>query len=135
MHRLRYLAIFLLVILSFSAFFGGGLLIKDKSGQILKLDLDWLQDSPFKNYLIPGLILFILIGMGSLATVLTGMIGKRFFPAGTIICGAMLTIWITVQMLMFQSMHPLQITFLLLGILLILIGWKLMKHRKHTGHG
>lgn len=135
MHRLRYLAIFLLIILSFSALFGGGLLIKDKSGQILKLDLNWLQDSPFKNYLIPGLILFILIGLGSLATVLTGMIGKRYFPVGTLLCGGMLTIWITVQMAMFQSMHPLQISFLLLGILLLLIGWKLMKYRKHHGHG
>ena len=62
--------IFALILLMFngiSAIYGGWSLIKDPSGGLLQMPLENLHNSPFKDYLIPGIILFVFNGLFSLA--------------------------------------------------------------------
>ncbi|MBK6860658.1 MAG: hypothetical protein IPK91_04325 [Saprospiraceae bacterium] len=52
--------------LSINALVGGSLLMIQPNGQLLGMHTDWLLGSPFKSYLIPGILLFSLIGLQSL---------------------------------------------------------------------
>lgn len=53
----------LLGFLGLGALFGGGALIISPSGDLLGMPLFLLESSPFTDFLIPGLILFILLGI------------------------------------------------------------------------
>ena len=66
MQRSRSLNVFLgslEAINGLSALLGGYMLITDPTGQSLGLHVEWLQNTPFPNYLIPGTVLFLLIGI------------------------------------------------------------------------
>ncbi len=54
----KILSIFLLLFIGLSAIGGGGMLIYDRTGNFMKFPLDLLDQTPFNNYLIPGIILF-----------------------------------------------------------------------------
>jgi hypothetical protein len=55
--------LFLLIFLSLGALFGGGVLVVDPSGEFIQMPVTILKDSPFNNFLIPGLILFAVLGV------------------------------------------------------------------------
>jgi hypothetical protein len=60
----RNIHIFLLTFLGISAIGGGGALIISPSGKLLGgIPLSILKDSPFNDFLIPGIILFLVIGI------------------------------------------------------------------------
>ena len=63
----RPIAVWLLVILQFFLGFGavisGGLLIAAPNGSLMQMPLSMLASSPFSNFLIPGIILFSLLGV------------------------------------------------------------------------
>jgi len=46
---------------------GGAVLIASPEGGIIKMPLSNLDGSPFKDFLIPGIILFVVLGIGPLA--------------------------------------------------------------------
>jgi len=47
---------------------GGAALIASPRGGIIKMPLSNLDGSPFKDFLIPGIILFVVLGIGPLVT-------------------------------------------------------------------
>jgi hypothetical protein len=60
----RNIHLFLLAFLGLSAIGGGGALIISPSGKLLGgLPLSILKKSPFDNFLIPGIILFVVLGV------------------------------------------------------------------------
>lgn len=60
----RNTLLFLLAFLGLSALGGGGALIISPSGELLGgLPLSILEKSPFHDFLIPGLILFLVLGV------------------------------------------------------------------------
>ncbi|WP_331234559.1 hypothetical protein [Natronorarus salvus] len=62
-------------VLGVTAFVSGGLMILDPSGTTIGLEREWLVGTPFSGYLVPGLVLFGVLGIGSFV-VLYG-IGRR----------------------------------------------------------
>ncbi|MEJ2079167.1 MAG: hypothetical protein P8Z74_14325, partial [Acidobacteriota bacterium] len=52
-------------------------LVMDPSGASLRFRLEWLEGTPFSNFLIPGLILMIVNGFGSLAGSVASLRGWR----------------------------------------------------------
>lgn len=58
-----YFIYLLHLILSFTSLIGGAMLVLKPDGSLLGMQTEWLDQSPFKNYLIPGLILFTLNGI------------------------------------------------------------------------
>jgi hypothetical protein len=60
---LRNLLIFLLALLGLGAIFGGTLFIISPSGKLFGMPLSMLENSPFNNFLIPGIILFSVLGL------------------------------------------------------------------------
>jgi hypothetical protein len=60
----RNIHLFLLAFLGLSAIGGGGTLIISPSGKLLGgLPLSLLKNSPFSTFLIPGIILFVVLGV------------------------------------------------------------------------
>lgn len=69
-----YILCLLLLFVSLGALYGGGSLIVRPDGSLLGMQ-PWLHKQPFPNFLIPGIILFVLNGILPLA-VIAGLLFK-----------------------------------------------------------
>lgn len=63
-----------------AACLGGFSLVTDPSGEKIQMPLFWLEHSPFGNYFVPGLILMVVIGIGSLATGSAAILKTKLYP-------------------------------------------------------
>jgi len=100
---------------------GGIGLITDPTGASLRIPQEWLSQSPFKNYLIPGTILFIVVGIFP-AIVSVGLWKGQYWGwLGSLILGLALLIWIIVEIIIigYQSNPPLQLIYGILGIVIL----------------
>lgn len=59
----RNVLLILLAFLGVGAIFGGGVLIISPSGKLFGMPLSLLANSPFSNFLVPGIILFLVLGI------------------------------------------------------------------------
>ncbi|OJV19807.1 MAG: hypothetical protein BGO30_00605 [Bacteroidetes bacterium 41-46] len=128
----KIIAILLLCVNGIGAAYGGLHLIADPSGAGLQMPLSFLEHSPFKSYLIPGIILLIVNGILSFVTVVTILFKTLKYPLFIIAQGVLLTGWIIVQLLMLRIFYaPMHLTFIVIGITLIGCGLFLNKHRSN----
>ncbi|HPE77389.1 MAG TPA: hypothetical protein PLC80_14955 [Draconibacterium sp.] len=58
-----YILGFLILFLSVGAIYGGGSLIVAPNGSLLKMEESWLEKLPFPDFRIPGIILFLFLGI------------------------------------------------------------------------
>ena len=103
---------------------GGGIgLMVDPSGEALGLSMTLLDGSPFPDYLVPGLILFIVLGMAPMVVARVVWEGRPGSWLAALAVGAALVIWITVQILMvgYQASPPLQAVYGVLGVIILLL--------------
>jgi hypothetical protein len=116
--RYVWLAILLQIGTALGAIPVGLMLMADPSGAGIGLPAEWIASSPFGTYLVPGLYLFAMNGVGMLAG--AGLSYLRHWSApwlmGTL--GSGLTIWILVQLAIMPEVHWLQWLFLCVGIVL-----------------
>lgn len=104
-----------------SGLFGGLGLILDPTGKTLNIPLSWLDGSPFTNYLIPGLILFFVLGVFPIYTAL-GLLNNKFvYWQLSLMLGIALLIWIVTEIIIigYQSNPPLQLIYGILGIIIV----------------
>jgi ABC-type Na+ efflux pump permease subunit len=100
----RYTLSVLLLLVALHAFAGG---IYGMAGA-KDIPVDWLEQSPFKSYFIPSLILFVLIGTSCLAAFIAVLKHLYWAPAATLSCSIMLIIWIVVQVSVIGYVSPMQ---------------------------
>lgn len=116
---------FLLLFNGVGAVYGGWNLMAHPDGSSMDLSLSWLQHSGFKDFLIPGIVLFVTNGLFSLF-IFAALLGKYRNRAWLIICqGAILTGWIIIQVIIIRTIVPLHIVLAILGLLLIVCGYML----------
>ena len=129
MYRIfRLIAIILLFFNAVSALFGGWGLMSDPSGEMLEIPLRFLEHSPFENFLIPGIILFVTIGLFSLFFGLMALLKLMNYSWLVILQGFILVGWLTVQIIMIREFYgPLHILYFFIGFLLIATGWILAR--------
>jgi hypothetical protein len=109
-----YLLFALHLFIGLNASAGGALMIIKPDGSLLGMQPEWLVNSPFGNYFIPGLILFLLLGIFPLF-VFYGLLRKSELKALNILniykdmhwawayslyTGVVIISWIIVQLLM-----------------------------------
>lgn len=106
--RWSYLLLASLVFLGGGAIYGGVSFILDPTGGMLGIPSQWIQDSPFGSYLIPGVFLLVVLGVGSFVTVF-GIARRRVWawPVG-IALGIVTVLWIVVQYGVIQQYFFLQ---------------------------
>lgn len=119
---IRVISILLLFFNGVSALYGGWGLISNPSGEKMQMPLELLQHSPFKDYLIPGLILFTVLGIGSIAAAIVSIRRTPHYSLWIIVLGALMAGWILVQILMLQTLHWLHYLYGGTGWALLLLG-------------
>ena len=100
----------------------GVLLIVGPDGRYLQMPIDMLSKSPFRNFLIPGLILFLVNGVGNVVAAILCFKMHRIAGFGGMFFGFGLIIWLFVQISMIGGGTFLQYLYFILGILELLLG-------------
>lgn len=127
---MRNLLLFLLVFLGFTALSGGLLLMKDPSGSAIQLPSQWISNTVFGNYFVPGLVLFTIPGLGSLAAAVIAwrvQTAAGYLPAAA--AGLLLLVWLAVQVVVIGQFFFLQAVYALLGIIILWLSWRLYQSK------
>ena len=116
-----------------SGIYGGIALITDPTGESLNMPITFLQGTPFTNYLIPGLILFILLGMLPTITFF-GLVSRKRWKwadalniysnkhwswAFSLYISIMLIFWIDMQVMLIGYNHFIQTLYALVGLAML----------------
>ena len=115
----------LLLFVGIAAVAGGLGVLLDPSGESLGVSVDLLMDSPFKNFLIPGIVLFTIIGLTNLLVSFLTFKQHLLSGGATIILGFIMIIWIVLQVYWIGWLTSLQPTFLIIGFAEIILGYVL----------
>jgi hypothetical protein len=128
--KLRIFAIILLFFIALNAILGSLCFIGDPSGKTIQIPIELLESTPFNDYLIPGIILFIAIGLLSLVTAYLTIKKVEIYPWFIILQGCVLIGWLTVELFLnIEFFSPiLHYPFYSIGILFIVFGF-IIKHR------
>jgi hypothetical protein len=130
-----YLLVFLVFFQAVGAIYGGLTLVIDPTGGLLQMPLTSLEGAPFKNYLVPGLILLIFLGLLP-SFLLYPLIFKpewkraNFFNiykeqhwslTYSLYLGIILIIWIDVQIMMLGYGALIQSFYAFLGVVITIV--------------
>jgi hypothetical protein len=110
-----------------SGLLGGIMLMRDPSGQFLQMDQAMLSTTPFANFLIPGIVLFIFVGLGNIVGFVLTLLKKGRPGLIGLLFGAVLMIWIVVQVVLIGYQSFLQPLYFLTGLLQAIFGSRLNK--------
>lgn len=131
----RNLLIFLLGFLGVGALFGGGVLIISPSGELFGMPLSMLAASPFRNFLIPGILLFVVLGICPLLLIFALLrnlkipVAEHFnlftdmrWPWSFCIYQAFaLIIWIQLEMVFLQAVHWLHTFYMFYAVAMLFV--------------
>jgi hypothetical protein len=102
-------AIAFLVLLGIGALAGGIALVVRPDGSVMQFDVALLAGSPFSDYLVPGLVLGGLFGIGSFAVAAMGLRRMVLAPFLAFGIGMAQMVWIVVELAIireFSFLHP-----------------------------
>ena len=106
----------------------GGLgLALSPGGENLGMPLELLEETPFATFLIPGIVLFVANGLGSLTGAIASFTRHRYAGHAAMALGAFLMAWIVVQVYWFAGFHWLHWLYLGLGIVELTLGWSVRR--------
>ncbi len=126
---MRTTAIILLALLGVSAVFGGWALTSSPTGDAIQLPIELLQGTPFDNYLIPGILLLVFNGFLSLSILWLTVKKRGNYPVWIIFQGAVLLIWLSVQLFMNADFYYplLHVPYFGIALLLMVVGFGIAK--------
>lgn len=108
---------------------GGASFIFDPSGAGLGAQASWLAGSPFKTYLVPGLFLFAVNGLGSLGGAWLLFSRDERGALASVGLGSFLMAWILCQMVWLEPVSYLQPFFFFIGAVEVVMGIRIMGTR------
>lgn len=121
---------YLQVIVAISAIPSGLLMILQPDGSKLGMPIEILQESPFSDFLIPGVLLFAINGIAQGFASLCTFKQYRFYRTLSFILGIALTIWIIFQVYFINPIHYLQIIYFMIGILQVILAINLLNKKQ-----
>jgi hypothetical protein len=116
-----YLLIVAVLVQGLSGIGGGVALLADPTGGLIGMPISMLAGSPFDDFLLPGLILLLVLGIVPLC-VSWGLWRRRPWAwHGSVFVGASLVVWIAVQVAMVghRGDPPLQAIYGGLGVAIL----------------
>lgn len=130
-----YVLVACLALLGLGALGGGGALALSPDGGILGMPLSMLEKSPFKNYLLPGAVLFLILGVYPLvvayallarpkwrwAAALNLDRERHWSLAHALYVGLMLILWMDFQIMFIGYGSLLQGAYALFGVLIVVL--------------
>jgi hypothetical protein len=115
------------LLFSFHVFVGigalaGGLAAIINPNEPLGLTVEALENSPFSNFLIPGIILFTVIGIGNITSAFfMSRFKLRFQGYMSSVFSWALVIWIIVQCIMLNTVVFLHVLFFVIGLIKVVL--------------
>ncbi len=128
MKRIRKAGIPLLLLVTIqalvglTAIMGGAKLVSDPTGASAALPLVWLAGSPFPDYRIPGVVLLVVIGVGTIVAGVIVLRQRRYAKAAAFGSGLMLIAYITVEVWVVGLRTVLQPLYFALGLAMPALG-------------
>jgi len=131
----RNILLILLAFLGLGAMFGGGIFILSPTGKLFGMPLSMLNNSPFANFLIPGIVLFVVLGLAPLGLIIA-LVKKpeyKFFQLSNfykdmywgwtyvIYVAFALIIWIQVEMTVLRAVHWSHSLYMCLAIAILFV--------------
>ena len=116
--------------ISFAAIPAGLGFILDPSGGNLAMTTELIQDSPFGSYLIPGIILFTVNGIGSLFGSLVSFYKHKSAGLLSMVLGLALIIWIIAQVYWMGLVSWLQPFIFVLGVIELILAINLNNNQR-----
>ena len=117
---------FIQIFIGIGAIPSGLSMIINPSGAGMQMPIEMLENSPFSNFLIPGLFLFAVNG---LANLIAGIISLKQHKLTWLIAlglGTFLMVWLLVQ-LYWIGFHWLQVFYFFLGFIEVYLGLRIKK--------
>lgn len=112
--------------IGFTAVAGGFRLVSNPRG-IPEFPIEWLGNSPFTNYFIPGLVLLIVIGFGNVLGGAITFLSKKYSGSIAILLGVFLILYMTIEVFFVGLRNYLQPLYFILGVIVLFFGFKLSK--------
>ncbi len=137
--RSKTIEIYILIIAvtfeAIGALYGGINLMRDPSGESIKLPITMLEGTSFQNYMIPGIILFLLLGFFPLFLIFPlifkpnwPLISKLNIYKGyhwawtyTLYASIILISWINIQVMILKTGSAIQGAFGMLGVIMLIL--------------
>lgn len=116
---IRFALGILLLLVAINAFAGGYYGMAGAKN----IPMEWLKNSPFHNYFIPSLILFIVIGGSSLFAAVTVFRRDRFGRKASLLCGVIILIWLGVQIAIIGYVSWMQPVTAIAAVLIIFLSF------------
>lgn len=131
----RNILLILLAFLGLGAIFGGGVLIISPSGELFGMPLSMLANSPFNNFLVPGIILFTVLGIAPVGVTIALIkkpeykfaelfnFYKDMYWAWTycIYIAFALIIWIQIEMTFLRAVHWSHSIYIFLAVAILFV--------------
>ena len=131
----RNILIYLLAFLGIGALFGGSVFIISPSGKLIGMPLSMLAHSPFNDFLIPGIILFLVLGVipiglvyaliykpvSKCAEFINFYIDMHWSWSFSIYIAFALIIWIQVEMVFLNAVNWLHTFYMFLAMCIIFV--------------
>jgi len=116
--------------LGLGAMTGAVPLILAPDGHLLGMTTKLLAESPFNSYLVPGIVLFSVIGVAPLLAAAVTLRGLAIAPQAAIAVGVLLIGWIAVEMVVLAGPASLAwALYLVLGTSIAALGVALWRSR------
>jgi hypothetical protein len=133
--RARNVLLALLVFLGLGALGGGAVLIVSPNGELFGMPVSILEHSPFRSFLVPGIILFCVLGLvpsGLVVALLrkpdwrlaeqTNLFRDMHWAwTYSMYVAFALIIWIQVEMVFLQAVHWLHTLYMALALAIIIV--------------
>ena len=126
-NKLRIFSLVLLFLLGSSAIGGGWMLVNDPSGNSMHLSIELLSQTPFDNYLVPGVILLVTVGFLSIIVCILTIRQTQHYTLLLILQGCILFIWLTTEVILNKEFYYTlyHVPFYTISLILIAIGIRL----------
>lgn len=118
LHAAGRTAIAFLVLLGIGALAGGVALVSRPDGSVMQFNVALLAGSPFADFLVPGLVLGGLFGVGSFVVAALGMRRSRLAPFLAFAIGCAQMIWIVVELAIIRELSFLHPTMFAVGLVI-----------------
>jgi len=113
-----------------TAVMGGFGLVLDPSGTNSNVSLEWLSNSPFADYFIPGLVLLTVIGGGNVLAGIVTFLRSRHAGNLAVGLGSFLVLYMIIEVSFVGLRNLLQPLYFVLGVIVVILGLKLSKLAK-----
>lgn len=123
---MRTLLFILVCFVAITSLVSGILIITHPDGSVMQMSVDLLKTSPFKNFLIPGIVLTVLVGGTNLLAAFFNMQRNANRYNWALAGGIMISGWTVVQMILINTVFWLQFVYLGIGVIIMLIAYQLM---------